>query len=65
MDGKEYAVQDNFEVLTNPNKCILEWKSARDGTVFKGAVEAGVDKQGVSQYIFINFYCNNFILEYK
>ena len=48
MDGKEFAIATDFEVLTNPNHCILEWKAARDGTLPNGAVEAGVDKQGVS-----------------
>ena len=49
IDGKEHTFQDNFEVLTNPNNCILEWKAARDGTLIEGAVEGGVDKQGVSK----------------
>jgi len=48
MDGKEHSVNDNFEVLTNPNNCTLQWKSGRDGTVFKDSIEAGKDKTGVS-----------------
>jgi hypothetical protein len=48
LDGKEHAVQENFEVLTNPNKCTLEWKHVQEGTVPKGAVLSGEDRQGVS-----------------
>ena len=47
-DGKEYALHDNFEVLTNPNKCNLQWKLLMQGTVSKDAVEGGKDRQGVS-----------------
>jgi hypothetical protein len=48
LDGKEYALQDNFEVLTNPNNCTLQWKHAHDGTIPKNAVESGKDRNGVS-----------------
>jgi hypothetical protein len=48
MDGKEESVWDNFEVLTNPNNCILQWKHAREGTIPKNSILAGKDKTGVS-----------------
>ncbi|CAG2108207.1 unnamed protein product [Medioppia subpectinata] len=50
MDGHEYGLRENFEVLTNPNKCFLDWKKAHDGTVPKGAVESGKDPQGGVAY---------------
>jgi len=50
MDGKEYALADNFEVLTNPNKCFVDFIKARDGTLPKGAIEAGDDPKGGKAY---------------
>jgi hypothetical protein len=47
-DGKEFVLKENFEVLTNPNKCGLQWKYVMQGSVPKNAVEGGKDKQGVS-----------------
>jgi len=48
MDGIEHSLVENFEVLTNPNNCTLQWKKAFNGTVPKGSVPAGKDKTGVS-----------------
>ena len=50
-DGKEYVLHENFEVLTNPNQCGLQWKYVMQGTVTKNAVEGGKDRQGVSPNI--------------
>ena len=48
MDGKEHGIRANFEVLTNPNRCNLAWRRAFGGTLPKGSIVVGADKQGVS-----------------
>lgn len=47
MDGKEYSLRADFEVLTNPNGCYLNWRKAFDGTLPRGSLEVGTDKDGV------------------
>ncbi|XP_054155075.1 putative glucosylceramidase 3 [Oppia nitens] len=50
MDGKEYGIKENFEVLTNPNNCHLSWRRAYGGTLPRGSIEVGNDKQGGKAY---------------
>ena len=56
MDGKEHGIRENFEVLTNPNNCNLNWRRAFGGTFPKGSIAVGVDKKGVSVGYLVNVF---------